>query len=77
MAFVALLDANVLYPAYLRDALLRLAEAETYELRHRKPPMVACSCLLSARHARRIRCDVFRSSDPPSRICLPNARLRD
>lgn len=24
MAFVALLDANVLYPAYLRDLLLRL-----------------------------------------------------
>ncbi len=33
MAFVALLDANVLYPAYLRDALLRLAEAEVYQVR--------------------------------------------
>ena len=33
MAFVALLDANVLYPAYLRDALLRLAEAEIYQVR--------------------------------------------
>lgn len=33
MAFVVLLDANVLYPAYLRDALLRLAEAEVYQVR--------------------------------------------
>lgn len=33
MAFVALLGANVLYPAYLRDALLRLAEAEVYQVR--------------------------------------------
>ena len=33
MAFVALLDANALYPAYLRDALLRLAEAEIYQVR--------------------------------------------
>ena len=33
MALVALLDANVLYPAYLRDALLRLAEAEIYQVR--------------------------------------------
>lgn len=33
MAFVALLDANVLYPAYLRDALLRLAEAEVYQVK--------------------------------------------
>jgi len=33
LAFVALLDANVLYPAYLRDALLRLAEAEIYQVR--------------------------------------------
>ena len=28
-----MLDANVLYPAYLRDALLRLAEAEIYQVR--------------------------------------------
>ena len=33
MALVALLDANVLYPAYLRDALLRLADAEIYQVR--------------------------------------------
>jgi hypothetical protein len=33
LAFVALLDANVLYPAYLRDALLRLAEAEVYQVK--------------------------------------------
>ena len=33
MALVALLDANVLYPANLRDALLRLAEAEIYQVR--------------------------------------------
>lgn len=33
MAFVALLDANVLYSAYLRDALLRLAGAEIYQVR--------------------------------------------
>lgn len=33
MAFVALLDANILYPVYLRDALLRLAEAEVYQVR--------------------------------------------
>jgi predicted nucleic acid-binding protein len=33
LALVALLDANVLYPAYLRDALLRLAEAEIYQVR--------------------------------------------
>jgi hypothetical protein len=33
LAFVALLDANVLYPAYLRDAFLRLAEAEIYQVR--------------------------------------------
>lgn len=33
MAFTALLDANALYPAYLRDALLRLAAAEVYRVR--------------------------------------------
>lgn len=33
MTLVALLDANVLYPAYLRDALLRMAEAGTYQVR--------------------------------------------
>ena len=33
MAFVALLDANALYPAYLRDALLRLAYAGVYQVR--------------------------------------------
>ncbi len=33
MAFTALLDANALYPAYLRDALLRLAVAEVYRVR--------------------------------------------
>lgn len=33
MAFTALLDANILYPAYLRDALLRLAEAGVYQVR--------------------------------------------
>jgi predicted nucleic acid-binding protein len=31
--FVALLDANVLYPAYLRDLLLRLAQAGVYQPR--------------------------------------------
>ena len=31
MPFVALLDANVLYPAYLRDLLLRLAQAGVYQ----------------------------------------------
>jgi predicted nucleic acid-binding protein len=31
--FVALLDANVLYPAWLRDALLRLAETEVFQVR--------------------------------------------
>lgn len=30
MAFAALLDTCVLYPAYLCDTLLRLAEAEAY-----------------------------------------------
>lgn len=33
MPFVALLDANVLYPAYLRDLLLRLAQAGVYQPR--------------------------------------------
>ncbi len=33
MSFTVLLDANVLYPAYLRDALLRLAEAGVYQVR--------------------------------------------
>ncbi len=33
MAFVALLDANVLYPAYLRDLLLRLAQTGVYQPR--------------------------------------------
>lgn len=33
MAFTVLLDANVLYPAYLRDALLRLAYAEMFQIR--------------------------------------------
>ena len=33
MAFVALLDANVLYPAYLRDLLLRLVQAGVYQPR--------------------------------------------
>lgn len=33
MPFVALLDANVLYPPYLRDLLLRLAQAGVYQPR--------------------------------------------
>ena len=33
MAFTALLDANVLYPIYLCSALLRLSEAELYQVR--------------------------------------------
>jgi predicted nucleic acid-binding protein len=33
MAYVAVLDANVLYPASLRDVLLRLAAEEFYDLR--------------------------------------------
>jgi predicted nucleic acid-binding protein len=33
VSFTVLLDANVLYPAYLRDALLRLAEAGVYQVR--------------------------------------------
>lgn len=33
MAFVAFLDANVLFPAVLRDVLLSLAEAGVYQIR--------------------------------------------
>jgi predicted nucleic acid-binding protein len=33
LPFTALLDANVLYPAYLCDALLRLADAGIYQVR--------------------------------------------
>jgi len=33
VAFVALLDANVLYPVWLRDALLRVAETEVFQVR--------------------------------------------
>jgi predicted nucleic acid-binding protein len=33
LAFTALLDANVLYPVTLCDALLRLADAEIYQVR--------------------------------------------
>ena len=33
MGFTVLLDANVLYPAYLRDVLLRLAYAGVYQVR--------------------------------------------
>jgi predicted nucleic acid-binding protein len=33
VAFVVLLDANVLYPAWLRDALLRMAETEVFQVR--------------------------------------------
>jgi hypothetical protein len=33
LAFTVLTDANVLYPAYLRDALLRLAYAGVYQIR--------------------------------------------
>lgn len=33
MPFIALLDANVLYPTYLRDLLLRLAQAGVYQPR--------------------------------------------
>ncbi len=33
MPIVALLDANVLYPPYLRDLLLRLAQAGVYQPR--------------------------------------------
>jgi predicted nucleic acid-binding protein len=33
LAFTVLLDANVLYPAYLRDVLLRLAYAGVYQVR--------------------------------------------
>ncbi len=32
-SFKVLLDANVLYPPYLRDLLLHLAEKEFYEVR--------------------------------------------
>ena len=33
MPFVALLDANVLYPIWLCDALLRIAETEVFQVR--------------------------------------------
>jgi hypothetical protein len=33
LAFTVLTDANVLYPVYLRDALLRLAYAGVYQIR--------------------------------------------
>jgi predicted nucleic acid-binding protein len=33
VAFVALLDANVLYPVWLRDALLSVAETEVFQVR--------------------------------------------
>lgn len=33
MPFVALLDANVLYPIWLCDALLRMAETEVFQVR--------------------------------------------
>jgi predicted nucleic acid-binding protein len=33
LAFTALLDANVLYPVYLCSALLRLAQAQIYQVR--------------------------------------------
>ncbi len=33
MAFVALLDANVLYPVWLRDAFLSVAETEVFQVR--------------------------------------------
>jgi predicted nucleic acid-binding protein len=33
VAFVALLDANVLYPVWLRDALLRVAQTEVFQVR--------------------------------------------
>ena len=33
MAFVALLDANVLYPGYMTDLLLRLAQSGVYQPR--------------------------------------------
>lgn len=33
MDFKVLLDANVLYPSYLRDLLLRLAERGFYQVR--------------------------------------------
>lgn len=32
MAFVALLDANVLYPQYLRDIYLRLCQAGLFQV---------------------------------------------
>jgi predicted nucleic acid-binding protein len=44
LAFVALLDANVLYPAYLRDALLRLAEAEVYQVRWSRQILEEMAC---------------------------------
>jgi predicted nucleic acid-binding protein len=33
VAFVVLLDANVLYPAWLRDALLRMVETKVFQVR--------------------------------------------
>jgi hypothetical protein len=33
LAFTVLLDANVLYPVYLRDALLRFAQAGIFQVR--------------------------------------------
>jgi len=33
VAFVVLLDANVLYPAWLRDALLRMVETDVFQVR--------------------------------------------
>lgn len=61
-AFPAFLDTCVLYPAYLCDTLLRLADAQAYRplwsadvLTELRRNLVDKSCLLRRRHRRLIR----------------------
>lgn len=56
MAFPALLDTCVLYPAYLCDALLRLAEAEAYR------PLWSPSILTELRR------NLIEAGIPPDRV---------
>jgi predicted nucleic acid-binding protein len=74
VTFTALLDANVLYPAYLRDTLLRLAAAEVYQVRWSEQILEEMSRNLKKRVAPELHYRVGRTVDKMKRA-FPEAMV--